>query len=60
MAIADKFDYVRDQMRRATEESASHITWVIARETGKNIGSDAASIRAREQLQLAIESFLRT
>jgi hypothetical protein len=59
MAIADKFDYVRSQMSSAIEMSASHITWVIARETGKHIGSDAASIRAREDLQQAIEAFLR-
>lgn len=54
----ERFDYARKTMRDAIENSASHIVWVIARETGKNLGSDAASIRERERLQEALETFL--
>lgn len=59
MPIDDKFDYVRDELRRAVENSAEHIAWVIARETGRHIGNDTGDVIARRELIYALESFLR-
>lgn len=59
MAIEDKFGYVRDELRRACENSAQHITWVICRETGKHLGNDTRSVIYRERLMAALEDFLR-
>lgn len=59
MAIDDKFGYARDQLRQAAENSAEHIAWVIARETGRHIGNDTGDVIARRELIYAIEQFLR-
>ena len=55
----ERFDYVREQFAAAIENSAARIAWVIAQETGKHVDNDPSSVRRREELQLAIESFLR-
>lgn len=60
MAIDDKFGYVRDELNRAALNSAEHIAWVIARETGKHIGNDTGDAIARRELIYALETFLRS
>ena len=57
-AMRDKFAYARKQLSDAYLDSAEHIAWVIARETGKNIGNDVGERLARQDLVRAIESFL--
>ena len=54
----ERFDYVRKELSGAAERAAVDIAWHIARETGKHIGSDSVSVRARERLADALESFL--
>ena len=54
-----KFDYARSQLSKGAEQAAIDITWLIARETGKHIGYDGIDVARREELQLALESFLR-
>lgn len=56
----ERFAYARKQLDDAALNSAEHIAWVIARETGKNIGNDVGERLAREALIRAIESFLRS
>jgi hypothetical protein len=53
-------DYARTEMHKAIENSASHITWIIAREMGKHLGSSYVDIRAREELQYELERFLKS
>lgn len=55
----ERFDYVRTRLQRAVEDSAEHITWVIAKETGKHIGNEIDDVSARERLIRAIEDFLK-
>ena len=55
----NRFDYARKKITDGVESAAASIVWLVAVETGKHVGSDAASIRAREDLQVAVESFLR-
>jgi hypothetical protein len=55
----ERFDYARKELARGIEQAAIDITWLVARETGRNIGCDPSSTRRREELQLALESFLR-
>jgi hypothetical protein len=55
----ERFDYARKQLNDAAWSAAEHIVWVIARETGKNIGSDKAAERERDKLAQAIDSFLK-
>jgi hypothetical protein len=57
--MTEQFDYARKQLTAAAENAAEHITWVIAKETGKNVGNDRSSVYEREKLMQAIESFLR-
>jgi hypothetical protein len=56
---AKKFDYARAEITKGVERAAIDITWLIARETGKHIGNETNDVRRREELQLALESFLR-
>lgn len=55
----ERFDYARKQLDDAALNSAEHIAWVIARETGKNTGNDVGERLERERLIRALESFLK-